>query len=520
MDNLTNREKINIGIAKRAVTHPALISALILCVCLCVLIPISPSNVRWASRDSGVFLYIGQRILHGDLPYRNVWDHKPPVIFYINALGLLISRNSLWGVWLLELISLFGAASIGFYLFKKVFGLWPAIYGLLLWLFALTFWIDGGNFTTEYTIPLQFSALWLFYTANKPNSRLRYWFLIGATGGIAFFTKQTTIGIWIAIIFCQMLAILKHNQTKKRATQILVIALGTLATSIFVMLFFSIQGAFSEFWDAAFKYNYFYAFADAHSTVNRLKAISIIMAYALGLGVILYRKKFDSSWNSLLTIGLIDFPVEILLISLSGRQYPHYYMTILPVLSVFVSLAFWVLFSLLPSWDISNILMSVFRFGLTGILLGVLSWGISNSRKIQFTPEAIKEFSTDQRAAEFISSNTNPGDYVLMWGAESSVNFFTERKSPSRFVYQYPLYTRRYADEANILEFLDDIIQYRPRLIVDTANELTPFFDFPVQTENIKEKIEYIRSHYQRERNLDNWTVYQYTEIDNSLGKR
>ena len=74
---------------------------------LCVLLPVSPLNMKFSYSDSGVFLYTGWRILNGELPYRDVWDHKPPIIFYINALGLAIANNSRWGVWLIELHALF-----------------------------------------------------------------------------------------------------------------------------------------------------------------------------------------------------------------------------------------------------------------------------------------------------------------------------------------------------------------------------------------------------------------------------
>lgn len=52
-------------------------------------------------RDGGVFLYIGKQILQGKLLYVDVWDTKGPMIYYINALGLLLGKFSRWGygVW-------------------------------------------------------------------------------------------------------------------------------------------------------------------------------------------------------------------------------------------------------------------------------------------------------------------------------------------------------------------------------------------------------------------------------------
>ena len=121
---------------------------------LYVLLPTSPLNMPLTYRDPGVFLYVGWRILNGELPYRDIWDHKPPFIFYINALGLTLINNSQWGVWFLEFVSLSLAAFIGFRLVKKAFGPESAIFGSLLWLLTLVFVIKDGNYATEYTLLL------------------------------------------------------------------------------------------------------------------------------------------------------------------------------------------------------------------------------------------------------------------------------------------------------------------------------------------------------------------------------
>jgi len=59
------------------------------------------------ARDGGFFLYAGQQIVDGKLPYRDFWDSKGPGIFYINALGLFLGDGSRWGVWLVDMFDLF-----------------------------------------------------------------------------------------------------------------------------------------------------------------------------------------------------------------------------------------------------------------------------------------------------------------------------------------------------------------------------------------------------------------------------
>jgi hypothetical protein len=44
-----------------------------------------PSLVQPMGPDQGLYAYVGERILHGDLAYRDAWDQKPPGIHYLYA---------------------------------------------------------------------------------------------------------------------------------------------------------------------------------------------------------------------------------------------------------------------------------------------------------------------------------------------------------------------------------------------------------------------------------------------------
>ena len=55
-----------------------------------------PSLVQPAGGDQGLYGYSGQRILAGDVMYRDMWDQKPPAIAFIYAM--------LWRVWPSEAI--------------------------------------------------------------------------------------------------------------------------------------------------------------------------------------------------------------------------------------------------------------------------------------------------------------------------------------------------------------------------------------------------------------------------------
>ena len=79
---------------------------------LAVMLPVAPRFALEVNDNSGVYLYAGWRILQGDLPYLQLWDHKPPLIFYINALGAALTPGSQWGIWALELLALIFHATV------------------------------------------------------------------------------------------------------------------------------------------------------------------------------------------------------------------------------------------------------------------------------------------------------------------------------------------------------------------------------------------------------------------------
>jgi hypothetical protein len=83
-------------------------------------------------------------------------------------------------------------------------------------------------------------------------------------------------------------------------------------------------------------------------------------------------------------------------------------------------------------------------------------------------------------AAAYVDANTRPADTVLVWGSHAEVLFLAERRSPSRYVYQYAaLATRGYATPARVAEFLADLQRARPALILDASREsfVTPPLD-------------------------------------------
>lgn len=475
-----------------------------------------PSSLNYTrGRDQGVFLYIGQRILEGHIPYRDVWDHKPPIIFYLNALGLALGAGSRMGVWVIEVVSLFCAALIGFVLIRKALGTLAAVFSLFLWLAGLVFVLSGGNWPAEYALPLQFLCLWLGYTTLHEGKRFASWrgFWLGVVSGLALCLLQTTLGITAAIVLYLSALRLRAGQFRVWRDELLTIGVGGLSVVGVVALYFASQGALGEFWAAAVQYNLAYV---AARPIDRL--ISVVsgveelaesglgqiagLGYVSALAWFLLKKEMAPAWRPLTLIGLLDLPIEVVLANLSGRNYTHYYISWLPGLAIFAGFLFYLLLTRL--FDASHPPRAATLF--TVVILGLFSWLLATG--YYRTWERYRR-PYETSVVEAIQRSTRPDEYVLMWGAETRINFIANRRSPTRFVYQYPLYHPNYTHEALIVEFLDDILDNQPRLIIDTKNDELPLFSFPINTPAIQSRLTQVRSQYRVKEEVGGWTVYE-----------
>src|SRR5690349_4238038 len=59
-------------------------------------------------RDQGIYAVVADGLLHGKLPYRDLWDFKPPGIFFVYALAQALFGKSMLAPRLLEVLGLIG----------------------------------------------------------------------------------------------------------------------------------------------------------------------------------------------------------------------------------------------------------------------------------------------------------------------------------------------------------------------------------------------------------------------------
>jgi dolichyl-phosphate-mannose-protein mannosyltransferase len=482
------------------------------------LLPGNPNNMTLPSRDSGVFLYVGWRFLSGDIPYRDVWDHKPPLIYFVDALGLSLTTDSLWGIWLLQFIFIFLTFFLIYKVLDREFGIIAALAGSITLASGFLTVLEQGNVTEEYALVFQALCFWLFLKAHKKNYPVRASFWIGLSGGLAFNFKQTTIGVWIA--YALILFAVRIFQRKSPLLDLLALSLGWLMPSIILVIYFASHNALVDYWEQAFLYNFTYI--GKHEGLRRLIPVFFKGFLLLSQGGVLYLAglgwlaglafvRFDRKAKShpLVLIALVSLPIEVILITISGRSIIHYYLTLLPVLAILTGVLTYAVPRLLekiPNTPFQKVNQSTPAILLLAVIL--LQFG-----QIKYYPEYVRALAINEYAPviDYIARNTEQDDKVLIIGAESVINFLTRREAPTRYVYQYPLALlgRRPMFE----EYFNQILQNDPVLIIDTRGRtrLDEKLYIPLQkrSEIVREGVQYLGENYQPVAQFGEWFVYR-----------
>lgn len=194
--------------SNRWVTYGILLMVAFVFVFLCstTTSPLYLNNPFWWMGDSGIFQEFGLLILDGGTPYVDIFDHKGPILFFVQALGLWINRA--WGLMLLQIISLFATMVCWKEILSllKVEGLCSYII-LLLILFFLFSYYERGNLCEEWSLPYLSYVFYLFLRyciGGRKISSIEYW-ISGFCLGMIFFIRANNavplIGFLLYFLF-------------------------------------------------------------------------------------------------------------------------------------------------------------------------------------------------------------------------------------------------------------------------------------------------------------------------------
>lgn len=110
--------------------------------------------VDYTLTDGSVFLYVSERMHDGLIPYRDIFDHKGPLLYFLNYLGTF-SWPSTVCLWIIETLFLGATLLCGFLFLRRNYPSWNPLPVLITFLALFFKFMMGssGNLTEAWSVP-------------------------------------------------------------------------------------------------------------------------------------------------------------------------------------------------------------------------------------------------------------------------------------------------------------------------------------------------------------------------------
>jgi hypothetical protein len=207
--------------------------------------------------DDQLFAYFGWRILHGATVYVDVWDNKPPGIYWINALGMGILGGRYLGVIVLCGLSLLVAHAAFFVASASAYRRGAAALNTILLGFFLThaYFTAGSNRTETFLVAAELLGV-AFYARGFARPAWWMWLTAGFFCGVAFLFKQVGLAAWGCMgLHLILLVVLRRLSWRVGLQRCLLLLAGVVIPVALAAVVLALQGALDDALWAMFGFN-------------------------------------------------------------------------------------------------------------------------------------------------------------------------------------------------------------------------------------------------------------------------
>jgi hypothetical protein len=424
-------------------------------------------------RDEGEYAYAGQLILQGVPPYTLAYNMKFPGTYAAYAAIMSIFGQIITGIHLGLL--LVNAATIllifllGRQLANSVVGVSYAVLSVSPSVLGF-----AGHATHFVTLPALGGTLLLLKATERRAFGLL--FASGLLFGLGVLMKQPAV---FFALFGAIYLVSNNLHRRFRSERIflrtLIFSAGVIVPLGITWLLLWRIGVFDRFW---------------FWTIDYARQYGSLVPFSQAPGIFFYsaREVFVASWpiwtlaGAGLVVGLWEQrtrPVAIFLLAFlffsalalcPGFYFrPHYFILVLPAVSLFAGIAI----SRLSDLSVDRSI--VFRCIPLLIMGFALAWPILAERKFFFEaspsdasriiyPES--PFAESIRIAEYLREHTTQNDTIAVLGSEPQIYFYSDRHSATGYIYTYGLMEpQKYASQMQ-QEMIREIERARPKFLI------------------------------------------------------
>ena len=410
-------------------------TGLLFCVCIAgavgTLMRLFPANAAPPERDSSVFLYMGREMLRGKIPYRDLFDHKGPLLYVLQALGFWLAQGSFTGVWVVELLHFMAAGWLLFQACRLVTEEPAAVCMALLVTFGVCGWrlYQGGNFAEEYALPWISWAMLVFLRFCRDNRYRRYEILLlGAAFGAVLLLRANMVSVWIACIPYVLIRLLAEKRFRDIGVCTLLFTGGLSAVLLPVIAYGLSSHSLQPLWEDYILFNLLYT-GESWSGVSA--GFAMVLGYLKILWpaavVVVIAPFLVRKQKGLLFLNAWAFMLSFVMALMSGRGYGHYVIVLLPLVAVPFAGFFALIGERLRKWEHGS---NPTVIALSGVLILAAAVGY----RVMRNPDT----GTGDELLQYLQEETAPEEDILILGNSCRYYLLADRRTECRFFYQTP----------------------------------------------------------------------------------
>lgn len=291
--------------------------------------------------DSQVYIHVAQEILKGKVLYRDVFDHKGPVMYLFECAGIFFSKNNFVEMWIAQwLIFVLGVSPLFIFWAKK----YNPFISVTAFLFMLA-WICrtktiGDNLPEIYAISLVCLALFFIAKIFETKRENRYHsILLGICSISLFFIKAN----FIILIWPSTALIFYLFWKEKEAFSFFKnYSIGLLIIAVPVIVYFACHHALYDAYFAIWKFNFSYIASQKLSMWQSVhdvffKPVNMVLVFILLAATVncfIFKKEKKIFFVLLTTLFLSVY--ILIAIPGRGRDSLHYAIPLAPVIACFI----------------------------------------------------------------------------------------------------------------------------------------------------------------------------------------
>lgn len=306
----------------------------------CTTSPLYEHYPFWFHGDSGIFQEMGVCLAQGGTPYLDLFDHKGPILWFIQALGIVISPR--WGIVILQTLFLsvtliLWYKSVHIITQRQIASLFISILGL----FFLMAFYQRGNLCEEWSLPFISLPIFFYILRWKTVSSYKHLdcFIIGLCVGILAMIRLNNTAPIIGFVLWHIIYCIKRKEYRRLWNDIAIICCGIAIVLFVCSVFYFIKAGWPGVYGmlyGSFLFNFIYI-----KKSNVLPWGTLIQHYIPSVCFIIITIIFlirKRTYLNIVVPMLISYIVTLCAIGLLG--FIHYMILFIPLFIITMGLSF------------------------------------------------------------------------------------------------------------------------------------------------------------------------------------